>query len=366
MGRSKGASPDHPAVWFNYTELTILLILNSSSGVNIKELANQLGIERSWVSRIISSLAKDGLLTTHPSAQDRRSSEFTVLNTGQTTLREAIAFDSEIMTQSIAHLAPGERKRLLSYVSELADGAGVPKYPKYEGAHPLFIELLRLTRFAKLHSDDYLETGFTLTQLRILHALEKYEPNGTSISRIADELPHEISGVSRAVAALEKDEIVERRTSELDRRSFFICLTSTGHKALLEYSNAAAELFRSTLEKFSTKAESDFLEILDKANAPELDFSVTSQDNQLTLRKLSRNSVSDEELDALGVSHCRFAERETERFGIYVDNSLRGIALLRRKHGGQMLKHLSIEACELEISEFQQLFECLLQASSTC
>lgn len=91
--------------------------------------------------------------------------------------------------------------------------------------------LNRVTRkFVYGLSRSFKEKGFNVSteQFALLNCL--WLRDGKTQSEIADELEKDRTGITRIIDILEKNNFIERRTHENDRRSYRIFLTQKGHK----------------------------------------------------------------------------------------------------------------------------------------
>ncbi|MBQ7190607.1 MAG: MarR family transcriptional regulator [Kiritimatiellae bacterium] len=81
---------------------------SSPSGVNLKDLAERLGITSSAASQVVDGLVKDGLLLRIPSQTDRRSVLITFSLKMEEIHRMHLAFFKELLDRSLVGVPPHE------------------------------------------------------------------------------------------------------------------------------------------------------------------------------------------------------------------------------------------------------------------
>ncbi|WP_181727615.1 MarR family winged helix-turn-helix transcriptional regulator [Streptomyces sp. PT12] len=90
--------------------------------------------------------------------------------------------------------------------------------------------------------------GIGLTDYMALDAMREREPKSYRMQELADELGVNQSTLSRVATRLEKGALVERYTSEHDRRCTMIRLTDTGRERLGEYTDTFNAELHTALE----------------------------------------------------------------------------------------------------------------------
>ena len=106
---------------FSLTEVRVLYELahgNASTASNLVEL---LGLDAGYISRMIGSLAKRGLVRREPSKRDRRQSLLALTPAGRSAFRVLDKRSTEQVCAMIDPLAPEQRQRLLSAMREISE-----------------------------------------------------------------------------------------------------------------------------------------------------------------------------------------------------------------------------------------------------
>lgn len=119
-----------------------------------------------------------------------------------------------------------------------------------EQAEKLLLELVRTHRLFRTAGQRKGRYAIAGTEVGVLHYLTHQDAR---LSDIAEQLTVSISVVSRAVEALERDGLVERRSDEADGRAYRITLTNQGRTELAQRHRYFAERFANVLTDWSTE-----------------------------------------------------------------------------------------------------------------
>jgi DNA-binding MarR family transcriptional regulator/N-acetylglutamate synthase-like GNAT family acetyltransferase len=104
---------------FSLTEMRVLYELAHRDGPTASELCKDLGLDRGYLSRMLQSFEKDGLLARVKSSLDGRQSNLSLTARGKKTFAPFEARSAEQMAQLLASLGPGEQHRLLHAMSTI-------------------------------------------------------------------------------------------------------------------------------------------------------------------------------------------------------------------------------------------------------
>lgn len=109
-----------------------------------------------------------------------------------------------------------------------------PRAPATDGAERVDAWRELLERHAKiscaLEKSLQSEHGLGLSEFEVLDRLVDSEKGSSRMSDLAADIYLSQSALSRAVARLESDGLVERGMCSDDRRAIFVCLTDAGRK----------------------------------------------------------------------------------------------------------------------------------------
>jgi DNA-binding MarR family transcriptional regulator len=89
--------------------------------------------------------------------------------------------------------------------------------------------------------------GIGLSEFETLDRLVDAQPDKYKMSDLAQNIYLSQSALSRAVARLEKDGLVERSMCTDDRRSIFVCLTDAGRALHAQARSTHREVLAETL-----------------------------------------------------------------------------------------------------------------------
>jgi len=121
---------------------------------------------------------------------------------------------------------------------------------RYDLEHSIGYLLNRAAALIAARFDDDLKTrGVSLQAWRILAALSQSEPQ--SMSELADHTGSELSYLSRCVAQLEKQGLIERGQSALDKRTFQLVRSAAGRTLVSELAPKARDVERLSLREVS-------------------------------------------------------------------------------------------------------------------
>ncbi len=100
---------------------TVLADVGRLGPVRPSDLADQLRLDLSTVSRHVSSLVDKGLLErcTHP--DDARAQQLTLTDAGRRTLAEVLDNRAAVLGRAIKHWSPADRAQLNTLLERLAD-----------------------------------------------------------------------------------------------------------------------------------------------------------------------------------------------------------------------------------------------------
>ncbi|MEV8472700.1 helix-turn-helix domain-containing GNAT family N-acetyltransferase [Ralstonia sp. UNC404CL21Col] len=102
-----------------------ILEIAGAPGIQARDLAERLRLDKSSTSRQVTRLESAGLIERRTCADDARSSELHLTKSGQEVRRKIDAFASAQVSNALRHLTPADQQRLVAslsqYVSALAD-----------------------------------------------------------------------------------------------------------------------------------------------------------------------------------------------------------------------------------------------------
>ncbi len=113
------------------------------------------------------------------------------------------------------------------------------------------------------HQQFFKNYEITMQQFNILRILRGQHPQAASINVLKDRMLDKMSDVSRLVERLRKTDLVERKSSELDRRSVDVRITSKGLELLSRIDEDINQL-ENTLKGLDEQEAAQLNHLLDK------------------------------------------------------------------------------------------------------
>jgi DNA-binding MarR family transcriptional regulator/GNAT superfamily N-acetyltransferase len=94
-------------------ESRVLFEVGADGGATPRDIRTRLGLDSGYVSRMIASLERDGLVKRAPNPADGRTPLITATAKGRKRMRDLDARSDELAASTLAPLTAGERERLL-------------------------------------------------------------------------------------------------------------------------------------------------------------------------------------------------------------------------------------------------------------
>lgn len=113
------------------------------------------------------------------------------------------------------------------------------------------------------HQQFFKEYGITMQQFNILRILRGQHPGSANINLLKERMLDKMSDVSRLVERLRKADLVERKSSELDRRAVEVRINEKGLQLLKEI-DADLNKLNDAFESLNESEISQLNQLLDK------------------------------------------------------------------------------------------------------
>ncbi|MFY0253735.1 MarR family winged helix-turn-helix transcriptional regulator [Chitinophaga sp. 30R24] len=113
------------------------------------------------------------------------------------------------------------------------------------------------------HQQFFKQYGITMQQYNILRILRGQHPNAASINLLKERMLDKMSDVSRLVERLRKADLIERKNSEMDRRSVDVRINDKGLQLLKSISEDVVQL-NSAFKSLNEKEVIQLNKLLDK------------------------------------------------------------------------------------------------------
>jgi DNA-binding MarR family transcriptional regulator len=265
IARMRGAGMDSAGPRLSYVEESVLQLTRDGDGMSIGQLAECVGIERSWMSRVVSGLDEQKLVTIKPDPSDKRSKVVVASSSAGEVLREVNEFAREVMDEALTDLTKSERSQLTKHIEALCSGMGAAPTQPDSSADPLDVQFARLSRASGVYGSGVLGSNLNITQVQVLHLLADHSGQQVTIRDLDVLLPFDTSTVSRTVAAFEAEGLVDKVQSKSDRRSYYVNVSRKGREALTAYRKTAQKTLATALSKCPRETGPEAVELLAKA-----------------------------------------------------------------------------------------------------
>jgi DNA-binding MarR family transcriptional regulator/N-acetylglutamate synthase-like GNAT family acetyltransferase len=123
---------------FSLTEVRILYEITQHQSITASELVRELGLDAGYLSRILSSFKKRGLIARKPSASDRRQNLISLTEKGHKTFAPLNARSQSEVSAILNNLSPENQNRLvkaMQTVHHILDDAPESKAPYILRSH---------------------------------------------------------------------------------------------------------------------------------------------------------------------------------------------------------------------------------------
>lgn len=108
--------------------------------------------------------------------------------------------------------------------------------------HKMAVNIIYTANWLSHHHSQYCKKyDITPEQFNILRILRGQHPNPATVNLIIERMLNKMSNVSRLVEKLRKKELVQRHTSESDRRACDVAITKKGLDLLAELDKEESE-----------------------------------------------------------------------------------------------------------------------------
>lgn len=363
---TQGFGSEETSSALTYTDGLVLLILETEPDITIGRLAEILGLERSWVSRVISALEKRSLVRAYTPPEDKRSKKVSLSKKGRDALDDLIAVRRTISDKALSDLTAAQQEGLSAALRQLADGLGAPDYPGRPGSNAVDMELARISWSIGVIGENFMKSGLNVTQYQILFELANNDGR-LSVSELYERLPFDLSTISRTITGFEKSGYVQKFTSDHDRRSSLSALSPRGRKKWEEISSSAANTIRAAARDISDKTQKNLASLLElathhipgrgrAASAPKLEISAVSGAGQI--------SDADMFLKQL-LSESGKAGTPGRKYVVSLNDTLHGVIEISRHKGKEELSRFVFAGSGITTEDcFRIIKSCLKESGA--
>lgn len=112
---------------FSVTETRILFEINSKDGISAKELCDCLQLDKSYMSKIIRSFEKGGIISREISESDKRANRISLTEKGHTEVSRLIDTTNDSIWGIVVQMDDKSRSQVCSAMNLLIDKLGGTK-----------------------------------------------------------------------------------------------------------------------------------------------------------------------------------------------------------------------------------------------
>lgn len=370
LAMSIGFGAGKADAYLSFGEGLLLLIVQSEPDKSIGEIASMLKLERSWVSRMINGLEKQDLLKTVSAVGDKRIRSVRITKKGLGELIQLLSARARVVSETYKALSSEEQKDLKRLLKKLADGLRAPRCTIEDETHPIDAELTRISWMMGVVGENFLGSGMSVSKYQVLHELVHKKDEVFSLTDIAKRLPLNLSSVSRLLCSLEKEKLLERKSSQDDARFSLLCLTKKGLAAWEEASRKGAEILAEALRGVPLSETRRLCTLLNKASKdfvgrlshhPRKSGEVRAL-NPAEAKEILSNGGTD--LPHRLVKSVLNSSPRSRFFGYFQERTLRGLLRIEKGDANEECTELSLCTAEIERNGMIKFIRVSLDAMS--
>lgn len=348
------------------TELQILIQLDCDPLCNAAGIAAALRLEKSTIARAIQSLEQKGYLTRSTGAKDKRQKVLRLKPAARPILVFQLVFHQKVYARFSKQLSSGELKQIATYMKRFADVENIPALSVRPGESIHTVEMRRLGRAHSTIGNSFMYSGYSTAEWQLLTELDSGKP--LTPGMLSNRLFMPKNTLSQILSKARKKQLVSEKQDRSDKRTKWISITGGGVKALSHIRDTAVSHYEEVFQSFSTRELEDFCDLFSRYvgyhefDAGEAEVLLT---DGLSVRVLEDEKVRSEArgfhiLNAVRLQFCHHLpeelfHRNNKNFGLYVSDSLEGVAEISCSEDEWVLQSASV-ATALEQERPAELF----------
>ncbi len=211
----------------------LLGALQSDPNRRARDLSRILNIEKSVLSRMITTLTAKGLIKISISSDDAREKRLGLTTQGEKALEKVRRAGNELFERWAERISSDEERELDAFFGKLADGFGAERDEHRPGDALLRSNMRRVARHIGVLGEAVSGKRIGATQKHVLFVLSAAASDqSVTASALSTELNLDPSTLSRVLAQMRKMKLLESRPGTLDRRSQILSLTPDGRRTV--------------------------------------------------------------------------------------------------------------------------------------
>jgi DNA-binding MarR family transcriptional regulator len=208
-------------------EEAVLVAMASLSEIRAAEVVAALHVDKSTVSKALTSLRRGRYVTSSVNLHDKRVRSIAFTKRGSQHLQKHAAYHQKLVAAFSAHLTTDELNRLQDYLTRFADGDGAAPIAAREAESPLIVQMRRLGRAHSILGSSYLGSEFSIGEWLVLCAVRDLTApvTPTLLSRWIG-VPK--NTLSQMLSRLRSKRLISTRDLRHDGRKLEVVLRSAG------------------------------------------------------------------------------------------------------------------------------------------
>jgi len=255
---SHGVSAENMSPALGHVEGSVLQLIEEQPKT-IGWLADNVGIEQSWMSRSVTGMVKRKLVSARRTVSDARAKEVSLAPKGEKALADSRDVISKITSDLVKPvLSAIEARDLERFFSRLNDTLGVATSKSRTGLPALHVEFNRLARALGVFGGDVLGSGLSFLETHILHLVSLDQGSEVPFFQIERSLAHGQSTVSRALLRLLEKGLLENTQDRTDERASLWSFTAAGRQKWVDLAERGETFLHRGLGEFGAEEQSKF------------------------------------------------------------------------------------------------------------
>ena len=322
-------------IGLSIAEGLLLHILQAEKDKSVKQLAELLALDRSWVSRLVSQLEARKFVTSQEGPEDKRSKIVLISSKGREALIALNGFRFQVMQRATLDLQPAQQSEFAVLLRKVADSLKAHRFIVTPQSHPIDAELARLSWVIGVMGENFLESGMGVAQFHIYETIANAQNSMMLASDVNDLLPFDMSTITRSIVNFEKQGLFIRKTAEHDRRSAYVSLSKKGEESWKTYQKNAVEIFKPSADALSAKELEKLLGLFEIAvrNMPLA--RASSLKSNLEMKEINNSELLKKarEFSESNIFNSKLLEKENKRVSylLYSGPNICGIASVEPK-----------------------------------
>lgn len=242
----------------------MLIEIDSSPFITATDLCQIFSLEKSIISKALSSLERKKLIRRKQNTKDGRKLIFEITKAGERILELNDKNSNEFVQRQLKSFTSAEIKKFTNYFQKFCDGLSFKNSPKRKHDSDLRVAIRRYTKGVNLVHSTYLSSGLTPSQWFTLEEIYWGEGFGLNPSVMSKKLRIIPSSLNQVLSVLEKNKLIQKQESRTSKREKLIFITQKGSKLFEQVEEETQNLFSQAFNNLSEQEGFEFAALLRK------------------------------------------------------------------------------------------------------